>query len=625
MTEPRPANALGTLREGWSLFVGSERRRILLLAPIVAAIGVLEVVALASAMPLVAIIIDPDALGRWEILGRLRARVGGADLQGLVALLTALVVVALIVATVASYLKDYAIARFAAGCWTRLGHDLMKSSLDAPYVWFLQRNASVLTRLFTHDLVLWARDFVEFLLTFLSDFVIVATAIVVILAIAPAAGLAAIAAVLVIYGGILLWIRPRLQGHAEVSRRKSDQLALSAHEAFSGAKDIRLSSQEAFFVSAFSRANAKVANARVMTSVWGKIAPLLMLLLGQLALVVMAFGLWWAKVPTAEIAATMAVIVLVSARLIPALNRIAANVNKIWNVGPYVTGINEVSRSLHAAMEVQRAEWTGEGRPVPADWRRLEAEGIDFGYGSSGALVLNGISLVIERGRTYGIIGPSGAGKSTLVDVLLGLLDPVGGKLFLEGQPLTGIDKTSWQARLGYVPQAPFISDDTLRANVAFGVSASEADDKRVTECLEAANLSQLLDELPSGLDTRMGDRGSRLSGGQKQRLAIARALYKQPDILVLDEATSSLDTLNELAIQLAIQRLRGKVTLVIVAHRLSTIRDADHVFVLDNGRLVDEGTYDSLRTSSPLFARLVAAQSDHALPANEPIAGPVP
>ena len=214
-------------------------------------------------------------------------------------------------------------------------------------------------------------------------------------------------------------------------------------------------------------------------------------------------------------------------------------------------------------------------------------------------------------GKIYGIVGPSGAGKSTLVDILLGLLDPVAGELFLDDLPLNSIDLASWQSRLGYVSQAPFISDDTLRANVAFGRPTHEADDTRVRQCLEAANLLSILDELPQGLDTRLGDRGSRLSGGQKQRLAIARALYKQPDILVLDEATSSLDALNELAIQQAIQRLRGKVTLVIIAHRLSTIRDADHVFLFDGGRLVSEGSYDDLRVSSPLFSRLAAAQLD--------------
>lgn len=623
---PAKGVAISTLRAGWDLFSQAERRQIVRLMPVVAIIGIFEIAALASAMPLVAIIIEPDVLERRATLRHLFELMGNPPYESFVAWMTIFVLCALILASVAGYLKNYAIARFAAKCWTRLGHDLMEKSLVAPYSWSLRRNASVLTRLFTHDLTLWARDFVEFLLTFFGDLITIAAAVVLVLWIAPLPGLAAIVAVLVLYIGVLFWVRPRIQHLAEVSRRKSDDLALTANEAFSGAKDIRLSSQEAFFVSAFSQANAKVANARVMISLWSRIAPMLMLLLGQLTLVLMAFALWWARVPTGEIAAMMAVVVLVSARLIPALNRIAANVNKIWTVGPYVSGIHEVSHSLDVALAKRRKRHVPMSKHSPLSWRQLDLREIDFHYGNGAGLVLRDVTLSIERGKTYGLVGPSGAGKSTLVDILLGLLDPEKGDVLIDGRPLAEAERTAWQRKLGYVPQSPFISDDTLRANVAFGVPGEQVDDKWVAECLRAANLASLLDELEDGLDTRMGDRGSRLSGGQKQRLAIARALYKKPDMLVLDEATSALDAINEDAIRKAIQGLRGKVTLVIIAHRLSTIRDADRIFVLDGGILVEQGSYGELERSSVLFSRLMATQSSGVISVNatdEPLERP--
>jgi len=240
----------------------------------------------------------------------------------------------------------------------------------------------------------------------------------------------------------------------------------------------------------------------------------------------------------------------------------------------------------------------------PGDTLRASSVSRSF----EGVHALRDVTLELGRTGTYGLVGRSAAGKSTLVDVLVGLLSPTEGQMCVDGRPMSALNVRDWQRRIGYVPQAPFIADDTLRANVAFGLPRAGVDDAQVVECLRLANLADLPDELPHGLDTRLGERGSRLSGGQRQRVAIARALFSGPEILVLDEATSALDTLSEGEIQAALKNLRGQVMIITIAHRLSTVALSDEIFVLEQGRVVGRGSYAALKGNHDLFRRMIEA-----------------
>jgi ATP-binding cassette subfamily C protein len=204
------------------------------------------------------------------------------------------------------------------------------------------------------------------------------------------------------------------------------------------------------------------------------------------------------------------------------------------------------------------------------------------------------LELAIDPERRLAIVGPSGAGKSTLVDLLLGLLTPTSGRITVDGRDIAGALR-SWQRHIGYVAQEPFVLDDTIRRNVAFGVADAEIDDRRVTAALRLAQLVGFVTGLPDGLDTLLGERGTRLSVGQRQRVAIARALYDEPEVLVFDEATSALDTPTERELIAALESLRGVKTLVVIAHRLTTVRRCDRLAVLRDGRLAAVGPYDEL------------------------------
>ncbi|MCH7863556.1 MAG: ABC transporter ATP-binding protein [Proteobacteria bacterium] len=347
-----------------------------------------------------------------------------------------------------------------------------------------------------------------------------------------------------------------------------------------------------------------------MLGIWSKLSPTALLLTGQVGLVGSAMVFWMLGWDGRDIAVTMALVILIASRLIPAINRITGNLGSLWSVYPYIRGIRELSTSLDRA-EARWNKASGESdRPIPTDWSELTVRNLSLHYEVGGVPALDDVSMAIARGKSYGIVGRSGAGKSTLVDVLLGLIEPEAGEVAIDGVPLASFSLRSWRGRIGYVPQSPFMLDDSLRANVAFGCRPGEISDAKVHHCLEMANLDAFTRGLERGLDTMLGDRGTRLSGGERQRVAIARALYSEPDILVFDEATSALDSINEAEIQKAIDNLRGRMTLIIIAHRLTTIRNTDAVFFLEGGRLVDQGSYQDLCSRNSTFRRMAGEQA---------------
>jgi len=224
---------------------------------------------------------------------------------------------------------------------------------------------------------------------------------------------------------------------------------------------------------------------------------------------------------------------------------------------------------------------------------------VSYAYPGKSSEALNDIRLTIRRGTTVGFIGGSGAGKSTLVDVLLGLLPPIGGRVEVDGFNIA-LDIRAWQRNVGYVPQSIFLIDDSLRRNIAFGIPENDVDDAAVWRAIRAAQLEDYIAELPEGLETVVGERGVRISGGQLQRIGIARALYHDPPVLLLDEATSSLDGVTERGVMQAVRDLHGHKTIVIVAHRVTTLQDCDWIFRLERGCLVGEGNFDAMIGSAP-------------------------
>jgi ATP-binding cassette, subfamily B, bacterial PglK len=290
-------------------------------------------------------------------------------------------------------------------------------------------------------------------------------------------------------------------------------------------------------------------------------------------------------------------------RVIPSANRIMTYVNDLRYSRAWIHDL----RADLAALPAPPPAPAGAAEPIRFG-RELALERVSYAYAGAGDAVLTGVELTIARGESIGIVGPSGAGKSTLVDLLLGLLEPTAGRITVDGRDIASA-LGSWQRHIGYVPQEPFLLDDTIRRNVAFGIADADVDDRRVTTALRRAQLAEFVGGLRDGLDTLLGERGTRLSGGQRQRVAIARALYHDPEVLVFDEATSALDTTTERELIDSLEALRGVKTLVVIAHRLSTVRRCDRLALLRDGRLADVGSYDELIERDAAFRAMAAAR----------------
>jgi ABC-type multidrug transport system fused ATPase/permease subunit len=273
-------------------------------------------------------------------------------------------------------------------------------------------------------------------------------------------------------------------------------------------------------------------------------------------------------------------------RLLPAVNRMINNFQLINVSRPQVADIFSDLKTSFKIVDrsVEHSNFK----------RVISISQVSFSYETASAQALNEVSIDIARGEAVGLVGPSGSGKSTLVDILLGLLEPTSGRVLVDGDDIHD-NLRGWQDQIGYVPQSIFLTDDTLRRNVAFGLPKDQIDHDAVKSAIRSAQLEDFIASLPDGLDTIVGERGVRLSGGQRQRIGIARALYNNPDVLVLDEATSSLDTETEHGVMQAVQALQGEKTVIIVAHRLSTVEYCDRLYRLENARIVDEGTFSEV------------------------------
>jgi ATP-binding cassette subfamily C protein len=296
---------------------------------------------------------------------------------------------------------------------------------------------------------------------------------------------------------------------------------------------------------------------------------------------------------------TLALFGFASLRLIPAASKITSS----------LTGLRFFYPSAEVVYrDIQRFEANTPSReearrlppPLPFE-QELRLDHVSYRYPEAQRNAIDDVSLSIEPGQAIGIVGSSGAGKSTLASLLLGLLDTSEGAIYVDGRPL-GQNLAGWRRNIGYVSQQVYLCEGSLRSNIALGVDEQEVDDDAVWHALDLAQLKGFVESLPEGLDSNVGEAGVRLSGGQRQRIAIARALYPDPKVLIFDEATAALDNQTEQGLIGAIERLRGERTVITVAHRLSTVRDSDRLFVFSDGKLVDQGTYDELLDSSPAF-----------------------
>lgn len=560
------------------------------------ALAALDTIGVAAMVPLTQLISGTPADS--GVLGTIAGIVGTTDPAVLVPVLAGGIVVLFVIKSVAAI----AFRWWLLGRTTRVAAlaatDLMSRYMLSPYAAHRSRRMSEVYRNI-NDSTGQAASVLLATLSVLTDVMLLAAIVVVLAITAPLVTLFTV----VLFAILVIGLQRSLRSS---QTRLGEEIADASLEAWQflmpaldGFREARLTSSAKAFVAGFERAKLRGANAARHLAIIVE-APRYALEIGfTIAIGGIALLLFATGTPS-EALTVLGVFAAASLRGLPTLIRVSANFATIRSGR---IGLRIVSRVVdELGTESRHDEAPVGGIPYSGD---IEIRDLSFHYPDSEQLVLDGVSLTIPRNQTFAFVGSSGAGKSTLLDLLLGLLEPTAGAIECGGRSILN-DRATWYSSLGVVPQDVFLVNDTLAANIAFGVEVDMIDRDRVNEVIALAQLTPLIAELPDGLDTMVGERGVRLSGGQRQRLGLARALYRRPTILVLDEATSALDNVTEHEITETLAQLSGDLTIVIVAHRLSTVRGADSLVFLKQGRIEAQGTFDEVRAESEDFARLV-------------------
>jgi len=401
-------------------------------------------------------------------------------------------------------------------------------------------------------------------------------------------------------------VQVRLRANGQIISKMQSQRFKLMNEGFGGIKDTLLLGRAELFNSRFSSASIEYARVTGGNSVLS-LGPRYIMELAAFTLVILfiVYLIFYYDGNLSDTLPLLSIFALAGFKLLPGFQQIYYSYSTIrGNIAALENLHDDLKASSHLSASDIDISYNL-NREKLSVFEEIRLENIHFQYPNTSESTLEGVSLSIPAGKVIGLVGSSGSGKSTIVDIILGLIEPSKGKLFVDQNLLSNTNKRFWQNNLGFVAQRIFLSDATIKENIAFGLSQDHIDETRVYNAAKLAQLDELANSLPDGLDTIVGERGIQLSGGQCQRIGIARALYHNAEVLIMDEATSSLDGISEKLIMKSIHELAGNKTIILIAHRLNTVKECDIIYILENGKVVGEGSYQELSQSNELFKKM--------------------
>jgi ATP-binding cassette, subfamily B, bacterial PglK len=577
---------LTLVKDLWALLRARERRLVLVVLVAVLVMSLAQMVGVAAIMPFMALAADPRRVNDYWVLRELQLLLPSTDIQtflGLVGLLVLLVVVGSIAAkAVAAYVSE----RFAEYCKFHLSRRLLQAYLAQPYDWYLQQHSAQLGKEVLAETENIVNGGLRGLIGLISETAVALAVLTLLILAEPRVALGALVVFGGAYGVVYLAVSRRMQRAAQQRYEANEARYRAVQDAFASAKDLKFADLESTVLESFEQPARRYSESTTQQSLLVQMPRFLLeaLAFGGMLMVVMVLLLGGQSLSGAL--PVLAVFAFGAFRLMPAIQSAYAYLVNLRFAVPAVTTYRKTMVALESA--VPHAQETARS-PLALD-NDLELQDVRYQYIGAARPSLNGISLRIPARSSLGIVGKTGAGKTTLADILLGLLQPQRGQVLVDGRALCAADGPAWRAGIGYVPQHIHLKDDTLAANIALGETEASIDMTRVEQAARLAALHDFVAlRLPEQYQTRVGERGAKLSGGERQRVGIARALYRQPHLLVLDEATSALDGDTEDAVMEAVRNLTGKVTMVIIAHRVSTLAGCDNIVTLDDGKLVPE------------------------------------
>lgn len=594
-----------TISKLLDLLSPAERKRAGVLMAMMLVMALLDMLGVASILPFIAVLANPALVETNPILSwayQLSANVGVASVEQFLFLLGFLVFVLLVFSLTFKALTTYAQTRFALMREYSIGKRLVEGYLHQPYSWFLNRHSADLGKNILSEVSGVIYGGMIPLMALMAQIAVTIALLGLLLLVDPMLAVSVGLVLGVAYGGILALMSGWLNTLGQARIKANQERYTVVSEAFGAAKEVKAGGLESIFIERFAKPAETYAKGQATAQVIAQVP--------RFALEAIAFGgmllvILYLMAQSGSFAAALPIVALYAFagyRLMPALQQIYGAVTQLKFAGPALNALHTDLIGLNPVEPYGKVI-----EPLPLN-KCIELNNIVYQYPNANSLALNGINLSIPARSTVGLVGSTGSGKTTTVDLILGLLEPQTGTLSIDGQVVNASNRRQWQKSIGYVPQQIYLADDTVSANIAFGLAPEKVDQQAVERAAKIANLHDfVVQNMPQGYGTMVGERGVRLSGGQRQRIGIARALYHNPSVLVLDEATSALDNLTEQAVMEAVHNLSHSITIILIAHRLTTVRECDQIFLLEKGIVKSNGTFKQLVEKSDQFRAMAS------------------
>ena len=596
------------LKELYSLLTDEQRRKLLRLQLFVVLMAFAELGSVLSIGPFMALVGDMSQLQGDGIVSDLY-RLSGFENPRTFLFWTGIgVLFALTIAAFISMFTIWRLSMYGARVGAELSSRLYSHYMHQPWLFHASGSSSQLTNQIAQECSRITGGIINPLMQMNARIVMAALMAVAIFIFNPVVAIVGLVIFAVAYMAMYRIVRQRLiRNGGTITSAQRMRFKLMG-EGFGGIKDALLLGRQQVFTDRFEQASSQFADAQGKNQVMSQVPRFVMELVAFGSVIFLILYLLAAHDGNlGTILPLLSVYALAGFKLLPAFQLIYSSISGIRGNLTAFEGLRyDLRASATASLQSAPSENSGE-HLTPRE--SIELKNIRFSYPGKQEPALRDVTLTIGVNKVIGLVGASGSGKSTAIDLLLGLIQPENGELLIDGEPLTKQQLRAWQNSLGFVPQSIFLADSSIRENIAFGLPPELVDEEKVQRAATMAHLDELLAELPEGLNTRVGERGVQLSGGQRQRIGIARALYHDADVLILDEATSALDGITEKLIMDAIHDFSGKKTIIMIAHRLATVKECDSIYLLANGSVTDQGTYSELWQRNDVFKRM----ADHA------------
>ena len=555
--------------------------------------SLVEVVSVGAVLPFLGVLTAPEQVYQHPLMQPLIQTLELSKPSQLVLPLTLLFIIAAVLAGSIRLLLLYVITRLTYATGADLGFKIYNLTLYQEYAIHVSRNSSEVINGILNKSSTVISSVIMPVVQFISATILIISIMAALLVIDTIVALSVFIGIGLLYLGIIRYSGKQLKENSKIIADKSTQLVKSLQEGLGGIRDVLIDNSQEFYSQLYRSADLPLRRASGNNAFIGGGPRFVLEAVGMILIAVIAYIMSQKEGGIATAIPILGALALGAQRLLPALQQAYASFSSI-------RGVEASLKDVLDFLEQPLPEYVNQSSPAPISFEReIKLTNLSFRYIKETPLVLENINLSIVKGERIGFMGVTGSGKSTLLDIIMGLLPPTDGKLTIDQKPINSQNQRAWQAHIAHVPQNIYLSDSTIEENIAFGIPIEKIDHQRVKKAAKQAQIADMIADLKDGYQTLVGERGVRLSGGQRQRINIARALYKKADVLIFDEATSALDSSTEQEVMKAIEGLGGRLTILIIAHRLTTLKGCDRILQFDKDNLLHEGSYQDMVNAS--------------------------